>query len=376
MATAASQPVSPDEDISTLLLDQADRLFEQHVTKQRLLEAESGTWQAAIWEAVSEAGLPLALLPEDAGGFGLRPAQALLLVRRAAYHAAPIPLGETMIATALWSAASGEIPEGVLTLAPTGVGEPPRLTGGAGGHRLEGRLDSVPWGEEADNILVFARDQTGRGHLALLPQPEGGTRPRRNVAFEPRPTIALAGIELPASRVCALPPLCPDGVLVFGALLRAQQMVGAMERCLEYALAYANERKQFGRPIGKFQAVQHMLAEAAGEFAASAAAADGAGEAWGDPAFAHAAALAKARIGEAAGKVAAICHQVHGAMGFTHEHPLHFSTRRLWSWRDEFGGEAYWQDVIGRRVCADGGEALWDTLVGVTHLGRGNKSEG
>ena len=72
MATAASQPVSPDEDISTLLLDQADRLFEQHVTKQRLLEAESGTWQAAIWEAVSEAGLPLALLPEDAGGFGLR----------------------------------------------------------------------------------------------------------------------------------------------------------------------------------------------------------------------------------------------------------------------------------------------------------------
>jgi acyl-CoA dehydrogenase len=113
-----------------------------------------------------------------------------------------------------------------------------------------------------------------------------------------------------------------------------------------------------------------MLAEAAGEFAASAAAADGAAIAWGSPAFPQATALAKARVGEASGKVAAICHQVHGAMGFTHEHPLHFSTRRLWSWRDEFGGEAHWQEMIGRSVCADGGEALWDTLVGVTHAGR------
>ena len=148
-------------------------------------------------------------------------------------------------------------------------------------------------------------------------------------------------------------------------------MVGAMERCLKYALTYANERKQFGRPLAKFQAIQHMLAEAAGEFAASTAAADGAADAWGSPAFLQATAFAKARVGEASGKVAAICHQVHGAMGFTHEHPLHFSTRRLWSWRDEFGSEAYWQEEIGRSVCAGGGEALWDALVGVSHLGPG-----
>jgi acyl-CoA dehydrogenase len=173
---------------------------------------------------------------------------------------------------------------------------------------------------------------------------------------------------VPDHAVRAAPPLCAEGLLVFGAVLRAQQMVGAMERCLEHALKHANERKQFGRALAKFQAIQHMLAEAAGHFAAASAAADGAAEAWGQPEFRLATAIAKARVGEAAGKVAAICHQVHGAMGFTQEHPLHFSTRRLWSWRDEFGGEAFWEAEIGRGVCAQGGEALWDTLVRVAHL--------
>jgi len=129
-------------------------------------------------------------------------------------------------------------------------------------------------------------------------------------------------------------------------------------------VTYAGERRQFGRTLSKFQAIQHMLAEAAGHLAASEAASALAGDAYATPSFAFQVAVAKARSGEAAGKVAEICHQVHGGMGFTQEHPLHFATRRLWSWRDEFGGEAYWQERIGRAVCADGGEALWPRLVG------------
>jgi acyl-CoA dehydrogenase len=124
------------------------------------------------------------------------------------------------------------------------------------------------------------------------------------------------------------------------------------------------ERRQFGRPIGKFQAVQLMLAEAAGQFAAAAAATDLAAEAYRTPDFVFATAIAKARAGEAAGKIAEICHQTHGAMGFTQEHPLHFATRRLWSWRDEFGNETFWQERIGRLVCDRGGAALWPMLVG------------
>ena len=58
-------------------------------------------------------------------------------------------------------------------------------------------------------------------------------------------------------------------------------------------------------------------------------------------------AAAKARIGEAVALVAGVAHQVHAAMGFTHEHTLHRSTRRLWSWRDEFGTESEWQAWVG-----------------------------
>ncbi len=75
-----------------------------------------------------------------------------------------------------------------------------------------------------------------------------------------------------------------------------------------------------------------------------------------------AAAVAKIRAGEAAGKVSEIAHQVHGAIGFTHEHSLHHLTRRLWSWRDEFGIESDWSVELGRAVAARGPAALWPLL--------------
>jgi acyl-CoA dehydrogenase len=100
--------------------------------------------------------------------------------------------------------------------------------------------------------------------------------------------------------------------------------------------------------------------------AAAAASVGAAAEGFGESSSGFLVAIAKARAGEAAGLVASISHQVLGAMGFTREHLLHFATRRLWSWRDEFGSEAYWQARIGRSVCARGGEAVWPTLTSLS----------
>jgi len=179
--------------------------------------------------------------------------------------------------------------------------------------------------------------------------------------------IDLTGCTVSTGEVRAAPGWATGAgvpaVEAVGAWVRAQQMVGALESCLGSALDHAQERQQFGRPLAKFQAIQHMLAEAAGHVAAASAAADLAAACWGDPRFVLATAIAKARCGEAAGHVAAIGHQIHGAMGFTQEHPLHRATRRLWSWRDEFGSDALWQERIGRAVCAGGGAALWPMLV-------------
>jgi acyl-CoA dehydrogenase len=352
------------EDVSRIVLDQADRLFREQTTKERMAQTDRGPWPAALWQAVADAGLPLALVPEAQGGVGLDAASCLRLIRRSGYHTVPVPLAESMIGAALWAEASGEIAQGALSLAPCNADDGVRAARRGAGYALHGTLRRVPWGAQVQHILLHARGEDGASQLVLLPAGRATARPRHNLAGEPRDTLELDGVMVPSSAVRAAPMRCAAGLLTYGALIRAQQLAGAMERALDYALTYAQERKQFGRPIGKFQAIQHMLAEAAGQHAAATAAADLAVDAWAHDDFEFSVAVAKARAGEAAGKVAEVAHQVHGAMGFTQEHPLHFATRRLWSWRDEFGADAYWQEQIGRQVCAAGGAALWPRLAG------------
>ena len=114
-------------------------------------------------------------------------------------------------------------------------------------------------------------------------------------------------------------------------------MAGTLQAVLDLGLQFAAEREQFGRSISKFQAIQHSLAVVAAEVAAAQRAADAGVDALGTDRFVAEVAASKARVGEAVGIVAEQVHQVHGAMGFTHEHRLHHFTRRLWAWRDEWG---------------------------------------
>jgi acyl-CoA dehydrogenase len=307
----------------------------------------------------------LALVPEAAGGVGLAAGVVANLIRRAAFYSVPLPLAETMIANRLWVDAGGDVLEGATTLAPVNPRDRLTITLNAGGAVLHGTAHHVPWGVQASAALVFARDMDGRGFLCrtLPARVDPKNRTRRNVAYEPRDEVHFDGAPLGAHDVRPAPDyLTSTGLMAFGAAIRVQQMIGGMERCMDYALTYANERVQFGRPIGKFQAIQHMLAVAAGHFAAASATADALfeSERLGDNGFAVA--IAKSRCGEAAGQVAAVCHQVYGAMGFTQEHPLHFATRRLWAWRDEWGSESYWEERIGRMICAAGGEGFWPLL--------------
>jgi acyl-CoA dehydrogenase len=281
------------------------------------------------------------------------------LVRQAAFQTLPIPLAETILANHLWSSAGGKPAAGPVTLAPDPDIQFFNVSGPLCSTILSGRAERVPWGQQADHVLLVARDAGDRFRLCLVPVESAKVIPARNLAYEPRDTLAYDKLALPGGSVRDIPAALACSVWIQGAALRSQQMIGAMQRCLSYALSYANERVQFGRPIAKFQAVQHMLAIAAGHLAAATAAADALFEADSDSRFEFACATAKARTGEAAGLIASICHQVHGAIGFTQEHPLHFATRRLWSWRDEFGSESYWQARIGRLVCRLGGEALW-----------------
>jgi alkylation response protein AidB-like acyl-CoA dehydrogenase len=275
----------------------------------------------------------------------------MLALRRSAYHALPVPLAETMIGGRLLAAAGLEVPEGALTVAPV---MPSDVLEFKAGKVLNGNARRIPWGNQCAHAVVAAENEIGLISLdACKPSIAKNLagEPRAAIKFDAQSLVAHASLEGAGARL-----------LLEGALVRSVQMAGALERTLAYTLQYAGERVQFGRAIGKFQAVQHLLAVLAGQVAASSAAADAAVEASADAADGFAVAVAKARIGEAAGKAAEIAHQVHGAMGFTREHNLHYSTRRLWSWRDEFGNETYWQSRLGREVAARGADALWPML--------------
>ena len=162
------------------------------------------------------------------------------------------------------------------------------------------------------------------------------------------------------------PPVDIDQMplMLMGAVTRSVQSAGALETILALSVRYANERVAFGRPIGKFQAVQHGLARLAGETAAAVAASGSAAESvanagrFDDGVFLEAAS-AKIRSAEAAEAGAAIAHQVHGAIGFTSEHVLHRFTLRLLSWRDDFGDECHWALQLGNMMAARGADEFW-----------------
>ena len=324
------------DETARLIEKTADDLFSAESEAARATLAE-GSWPEQLWQAFAETGLAQAALPEAAGGAGI--AAGLAVLRAAGRHAAPIPAAETMIGTLLCHAAGIEAPDGPLGVHALWDGAD------AGGATS---LRRVPWARFASVIVVTDPDE-GLALCKPVDVSEGA-----NLAGEPRDDIVLAGA--PAFRD-ALPPT-GDGVELM-ALARAAQLRGAMEHVLAMSVGYAGDRVQFGRRLKRFQAIQHYLAEIAGEAAATGAAVDAAAEA-GSP-FAFAA--AKARASHAAGTVARLAHQVHGAIGYTAEHDLHHWTKRLWAWRDECGNEAHWWQVLGAETARGGGAALWPAMV-------------
>lgn len=340
----------------TLVQEVAGKLFADLVPAKLVNEAEAGTFPKSLWQAVNEAGFPDALAagaekPGDLAGVP----DAAQILREAGRHAAPLPLAETMIARWLLAGAGMKAPEAPLAIAPVARESGFALERKGKGWHVAGRAAGVPWARAAAGIVVIAQ-----GQVALIPAKAADIRPGKSLAGEPRDTVSVdADVETGA----AAPGADAELVYRLGALARAVMMAGALDEVLKLTVQYANDRVQFGRPIGKFQAIQQQLAVLAENVAAAgvvAAAAVEVAAKQGD--FPFAVAVAKARVGEAAGKVAETAHQVHGAIGFTHEHRLHHLTRRLWSWRDEFGVESEWQQELGRIAAARGGDGLWPLL--------------
>ncbi len=317
-----------------------ERLFERNLDDAAQGRARDGQWLPELWAEIAEMGLPLALLSEEQGGFGLSAAEAGETLRMLGSFAVPLPVAETMAANRLLATAGLPLAEGAAGLA---VANNVTLADG----RLTGTVARVAWAEQLDCLAL------GVG-ATLYRVPRGGwtiIESGHALTGHPRDTIAIDWTITDSA------PL-PHDPTAEGATVRAFQIAGALEAALDLTLEHTGTRVQFGKPLSKFQAVQHELAKLAGELACATAAADLAAEALarGDLAGVAAGTL---RAREAAGNGAAIATQMHGAIGFTREHRLHLYTTALWSWRDEYGGQVHWAKILGKAALDAGADGYW-----------------
>lgn len=348
-------------DTRTLVAETVERILRDAVDDRLLAGAERGDWPEPLWATVVESGLT-AVLSAESTALGAGWPEAFDIVAAAGRFCIPLPLPETIAATWLLTIAGIEPPRGPLTLAVAAREEDWRLVRHGGDWRLTGTAARVAWGRRANHVALTVAVGSER-YVACAALARCRITPGENLAGEPRDTLEFAGEAVIAAPL----PESLEGVdgLALGALMRAAQLAGGVHAVLEQSVRYAGERQQFGRPIGRFQAVQQNLAVLAAESAAAGMAAEHGFHLLAAGARAdRAAAVAKIRAGEAAGRAAAIGHQVHGAMGFAREHRLHFITRRLWSWRAEFGAEAAWAERLGRDALDRGAGALWPWITG------------
>jgi len=312
-----------------LIRDSAERLFGRK---------ENHRDPAKLWREAEAAGFGLALLSEAEGGVGLSTEEALEPVIIAGLHAAPVPLAETMLANWLL-ARSGEAP--------------------AEGAALVARQSVAPlsWGGAVSEVLVV----DDGGALTRLRAEDCSWQPVSSLSGDP--VARLTAHAGPAARVST--GVSSDHLEAMAALLRAAQIAGGLEGVVALSLGYAAERVQFGRSLGKFQAIQHYLARMANEAAAARAGVAMAAAAADRGNTEHLIALcaaAKIRAGEAVAPVTELAHQIHGAIGFSQEYPLHPLTRRLWLWRELDGDEALWSERLGALLMSGRKKGLWSQI--------------
>jgi acyl-CoA dehydrogenase len=342
-----------------IVAETAEKIFADLADAQTINRDKEGNWKAPLWNALTEAGLPLSWVPEDCNGSGASLADGFSVLSSAGRFAVAVPLAETMLAGWLLAQARIASPEGAMTVAPAGPRDTIKLDADG---TLSGRARGVPFARDVAHLAVLAKGGNGWS-IALVDAKSCRIDAGLNLGSDSSNMVTFD-----KAKPLAIEP-APKGfdqtaLLLMGCVARSLQIAGALESMLDVSVRYSNERVAFEKKISKFQAVQHNLAKLAGETAAAMAAATSAADtivhaaSFDDAVFLEAAS-AKIRCAEAAEKGAAIAHQVHGAIGFTIEHILHRYTLRALAWRDDFGNESHWAVELGKMVAAHGADELW-----------------
>lgn len=286
---------------------------------------------AARWRTICEMGLLGMLAGEDKGGIGMALADFIGIAEAAGYVALPEPLVELAGVTIPLLAGLAD-DRGSLAAALGGsfvaLGHP--------ANRLVADADS------AEALLLW---DGGDIHLVR----RGDVRLERQESFDPFRRLFSVHWQPAAATLVARD--AGDAAPIGGALAAAQ-MIGLAQRCIDMSVAYVRDRNQFGKPIGSYQAVKHLLANAQVkvEFARPVVHAAAAELPLGSPAALARVAHAKIAAGAAADLAARTAVQVHGAMGMTWEVDVHFFLKRITALRNAWGNQAALMPKVIERI--------------------------
>jgi len=336
-------------ELRQLVDDIGRRSFDARLGQRRVPEQ----FDAQLWQALDDTGLArLTSTPDQDAG----PNELAIVLAGIARHAGAVPLAETdAMACWLGQRVGIELPPGPLTVAIADAG--------AAGGQVKGTAIDVPWTRASTAVLLVARGQdearVGIVDIASADLVEG-----YNLAGEPRDRLEF---EVAAADMSTVDPAVADELSLRGSWCRCVQMIGAMDAAASMSVQHTRDRVQFGRPLSKFQAVQHALATMAGEIERARAAAELAVAAAADCGFAaretdYAVAVARVAVGRAVTQVTTIAHQLHGAIGVTAEHPLWSATMRAQSWADDYGTTAGNARRLGRMALT--AAEPWDLIIG------------
>lgn len=299
-----------------------------------------------LWRRLDELGLVRLTGSDERGGSGAGWREAAELLRAAARHGVRAPLAEHDLLACWLLDEVGIEPDGARrTLCLLGE---------------DGTATGVPWVSECERaVLVWRRG--GKWRVTDAATANLKVEPGKNLAGEPRARVSADLGMFPA---VSAPDELVESLLLRAALVRAVQVCAVLERIVELTVTHASDRTQFGRPLTKFQAVQHLVVDAAAEAelaraATEAALAEAVRTGWADPSLEFRIAAARSCAGHAVSTVVRNAHQVHGAIGTTREHRLHEFTSAALAWRSEFGSVRHWDELLTDLATKAGRSGLW-----------------
>lgn len=323
-------------ELDDIFLDSFTGLLDDVSDNAAIRAVQAGGDTSAIWDAVRESGFVDALLPEEAGGAGFDTATVVPLVLAAGERLLPVAFAQTMVARLLAHRAGADLgTDGPVTLWPLN-----------GQGALRSQVAPAIW--EAGHALVQDGNRFAVKPLVAANERDG---------FEYLPAM----LDANAASVSEF-TLDGEDLLDWSAAITGLLMAGAANRVLTMTIDYLNERKQFGRPLSKFQAIQHMCAQMAEQATIATTAARMGFTADGGTLSSLRVAVARCVTFDAAAVVSSHAHAGFAAIGITEEYDLQLFVRALKRWQVSFGAESWWARKLGAARIVENSETSADFI--------------